>query len=93
MRPDRMPFTENPPPPPKPGRGAGNHHDLPDKRFDLGLLRRRGDPACAYCPHRHGILPNSSPPRGAINCPVMAFVGRWGWPCHPTMAESMGGER
>lgn len=49
-------------------------------------LRRR-DFCPAYCP----AWEQKTQPAGncavAINCPVRESQGRWGWPCHPNLAE------
>ena len=44
-------------------------------------------PACGDCPLHPGrrCVPENA--AAAVDCPVTAAMGLWGWPCHGTMAE------
>lgn len=61
-------------------------------RVDLAALKAKADPACRHCPNRRPALnpARAARPRAAVACPVMDWAGRWGWPCHRTMAEVEG---
>ena len=42
-------------------------------------------PLCEGCPN---VAPTAGEgPRAAVNCRVMEALGRWGWPCHRTLAQ------
>jgi len=83
------------------GRVHSSAAPLP-ARVDMDMLRRKADPACAHCPNGGGRASRPAVnvhPRGpawpavpAVNCPVLEFAGRWGWPCHRTLAEAGEGE-
>lgn len=45
-------------------------------------------PACQFCKIRPDREADAGG-EGAGNCPVMAALGRFGWPCHRTVAEVM----
>ena len=63
---------------------------------DFAALRARAHAACVHCPNGGGkaarpavaVHPRgpARPARPTVNCPVLDLAGRWGWPCHRTMA-------